>query len=487
MTSKSGYTGVKNRQIPEQKSAPLNYEDDKLQPWLHVVELVQGASTYDEFKKATFETMQSLLGCKVIAIVLVDPTTGAFSENSQLLVAGGMRNPRNSNAGHDLVRMAEQICILTQESPWVTFNQLAATEYKSLGRMYGSGAGAPIRPAAVPGGVSQSIGAVIALWDLSSKDVVTAIQITQMLPDYARLYLKIPGNLMLRQFVWTQSDKMLPVEEKVKKFARTNFHVFLLGERGTGKTALASEIHRQSGRPQGLFWAIPCSSYSSDVLEVVFFGCKEGAYTDAKQDQIGVFEAYDNGTVFLDEIGSTSPSTQEKLLHFLQTGVFTRYGDTYPRRSNARLIFATNESLHELIQPLSPGGRPRVRRDFLDRIVHLSIVLPPLDERGAKDIETLARSFLDRCNRDHGVTIEFAPNAIMKLARVRFGCANIHLLEKYVKLAFALAFSGQKKEITDGDFVVAVENARQAQIWAPRIDTEWVNQEEEDHESFFKG
>lgn len=449
---------------------PLNYEDTEdrnLQPWLKIGTLAKSASTFDEFAKSTLEFMVPLLKCKAIA-VFYDPSGEGISETS-LCQAYEMRDIKNTKAGKELVKMAQQVNCLPPDTPIIRFDNLGKSQFTSLARMYGCAFGAPIRLETVIGLTPLPSGAVIALWDTPYTNVMPAIQITEMLPNYANYYLKLPISSMLRPFIWTRSSQMMAVEDKVKKFAKTMFHIFILGERGTGKTALASEIHRQSGRPHSLFFAIPCSAYSSDVLEVVLFGCKKGAYTGADAERRGIFEDYDNGTVFLDEIGNIAPKTQEKLLHFLQTGIYTRYGDTVTKRSNTRLIFATNESLKDLAQ-IKSDGSPRLRKDFLDRIVSLSIVLPPLDDRSPEDKKILAQAFLDRCNSSHSVNIDYTENALNKLSSPYsyYGCANIHRLEKYVEIAFAYAFSENRTNISDGDIELAMGNIQSAWEWEPR-------------------
>jgi len=454
-----------------------DYEDNPLQKWLKIKESVSGVSDIQEFSDKTFEHLLDLCLCKDIIIGYDE--TGSKLSPSSIFYAHGMRGLPNTDddrrkgfpktkAGKDIIRLANVIAASSSDKEWIPFEDLPRnTEFSGLGRMYGSAVGAPIRFRQVKGIGTQCYGAVIVLWGRERRQVPPVSQITQMLPDYARLCLQIKACTLLQPFVWSPSSKMETIRADVEEFARTQFSILILGERGTGKTALASEVHRLSGRQIDLFWQIPCSTYCSDLLEVILFGCKKGAYTGAESDRPGVFEIYDGGTVFLDEIANTAITTQQKLLHFLQTKTYTRYGDSVPRESKVRLIFATNESLKVLGKPIGEGFA-RVRLDFLERIKGPTVVMPTLDERKSTDVYILANHFLTLFNRQHGSSLVFSDDAMKMLKSIEYGPGNIHVLEKYIQLAYAFALHAGNREIADGDIVRAESNREKIRDWEPR-------------------
>lgn len=174
-----------------------------------------------------------------------------------------------------------------------------------------------------------------------------------------------------------------------KKVALTDTNVLLLGETGTGKEVFAQAIHQGSNRKNKNFIALNCSTFSKDILESELFGHRQGAFTGAVADQKGLIEEANGGTLFLDEIGEMPLELQAKLLRILETGEFTRLGDTKPARSDFRLIAATNKDLQK------ESDEHRFRSDLFYRLNVFQIQLPALRER-VKDIETLARHFVQQ-------------------------------------------------------------------------------------------
>jgi transcriptional regulator with PAS, ATPase and Fis domain len=173
----------------------------------------------------------------------------------------------------------------------------------------------------------------------------------------------------------------------LEKVAATEANVLVLGENGTGKEVFARALHQQSKRAQGPFVHVDLGAISESLFESELFGHKKGAFTDAREDRAGRFEAAQGGTLFLDEIGNLSPPLQAKLLTALQSRVVTRVGSNQPLQIDVRLVCATNMPLYEMV------GSQRFRQDLLYRINTVEITLPPLRER-QEDIPLLLRHFM---------------------------------------------------------------------------------------------
>lgn len=171
-----------------------------------------------------------------------------------------------------------------------------------------------------------------------------------------------------------------------RKVAPTDTSVLLTGETGTGKEVFAQAIHRSSARAGKPFLALNCSAFSHDILESELFGHRAGAFTGAGKDKRGLLEEANGGTLFLDEIGEMPVELQAKLLRALETGEFIPVGDTKPRRTDVRLLSATNRDL------LTESESGHFRADLYYRLAVFQIQLPPLRER-RRDIGPLARHF----------------------------------------------------------------------------------------------
>lgn len=182
------------------------------------------------------------------------------------------------------------------------------------------------------------------------------------------------------------SEAMLALYSELRRVAPTNASVLIQGESGTGKDLLACTIHRLSPRREKHFVALDCGAIPESLLESELFGHKKGAFTGAFADKPGLFEEATEGSVFLDEITSASPSVQSKLLRVLQEGEIRRLGENKPRKVDVRVICATNRDLEEEVKT------KRFRRDLYYRLKVVSLKIPPLRERGS-DILLLAEHF----------------------------------------------------------------------------------------------
>ncbi len=187
------------------------------------------------------------------------------------------------------------------------------------------------------------------------------------------------------------SPAMRRVADLITKVAPTDSTVLLLGESGTGKEVMANTIHQISPRRDQAFIAINCAALPENILESELFGHVKGAFTGAKTDKVGLFEAADGGTLFLDEIGDMALSAQAKLLRVLQSGEIRRVGETVTRLIDVRILAATNKNL---VQDVT---EKRFREDLYFRLNVFQIVIPPLRERGDA-LQNLTKEFLKQFN-----------------------------------------------------------------------------------------
>jgi two-component system nitrogen regulation response regulator GlnG len=171
--------------------------------------------------------------------------------------------------------------------------------------------------------------------------------------------------------------------------------VLLLGETGTGKELVARAIHQYSTRAAKPFLAVNCAALSESLLESELFGHERGAFTGADQRRIGKFEQVSGGTIFLDEIGDMTLSTQAKSLRLLQQQQFERLGGNATIQTDVRIIAATNKDLKAMVE------KGEFRQDLYYRLSGFTIPLPPLRER-AEDIPAIANHLLVRLGKQYG-------------------------------------------------------------------------------------
>jgi two-component system NtrC family response regulator len=199
------------------------------------------------------------------------------------------------------------------------------------------------------------------------------------------------------------------VIDLAKKVSKTDSTVLLTGETGTGKEVFAQAIHENSNRAGKSFVALNCSTFSKEILESELFGHKQGAFTGATKDKKGFIEEANCGTLFLDEIGEMPLELQAKLLRVLETNEYIQIGDTTPRKSNFRLIAATNRDLK------SESNEHRFRSDLYFRLNIFEIKIPPLRER-IKDIAPLTSYFVEEFSlRGNMKTLTIDPDFLHKL------------------------------------------------------------------------
>lgn len=230
----------------------------------------------------------------------------------------------------------------------------------------------------------------------------------------------------------------------ISRVAPTNAPVLITGESGTGKELIAEAIHRQSKRANGPFVKVNLGGISSTLFESEMFGHKKGSFTDAKADRIGRFELAKGGTIFLDEIGELSLASQVKLLRVLQDQTYEVLGDSHTRRTDVRVVCATNADLQAMVKEHT------FREDLFYRINLINLRLPPLRER-REDIPLLVEHFLREACRANNIPVVAASHeAIAYLQTLPFP-GNIRELKNLVERAL-LMHDPKSDQLTAADF-----------------------------------
>ncbi|HUA76515.1 MAG TPA: sigma 54-interacting transcriptional regulator [Acetobacteraceae bacterium] len=242
--------------------------------------------------------------------------------------------------------------------------------------------------------------------------------------------------------VVTRSPAMEAVLSLVGKVVDSAIPVLVLGETGTGKEVIARLLHTASPRRKGPFVAQNCAALPAHLLESELFGYRKGAFTGAQNDKKGLFDIAAGGTLFLDEIGDMPAELQTKLLRILQDGEVRPLGAVAGKRSDARIVTATNVDLRARV------AEGRFREDLYYRIAAFPIILPPLRER-AEDIVLLARHFVAAMKDAHAKDIRgFTPAARDALGRYSFP-GNVRELKNIVERAVILCAPGAAIDVKE--------------------------------------
>lgn len=228
-----------------------------------------------------------------------------------------------------------------------------------------------------------------------------------------------------------QCPKMMDVFDLVRRISPTTINVLVTGESGTGKELIARAIHAQSQREGKAFMAINCGGLPDNLVESELFGYRKGAFTGADRPKKGLLEIAHGGTVFLDEVGELSASTQVKLLRAVQERCFIPLGGTEEIHTDVRIIAATNRPVEAWVK------EGKFREDLFYRLSGVIVHLPPLRERG-RDILLLAEHFLKQACRDQKRALKgFSPEAMDKLLRYHYP-GNVRELENILERSVAL-------------------------------------------------
>jgi len=231
-----------------------------------------------------------------------------------------------------------------------------------------------------------------------------------------------------------QSTSMRKVLATVEKVAKTEANVLILGENGTGKELIARAIHRASSRKDEVFISVDLGAISETLFESELFGFKKGAFTDAKEDRAGRFEAANKGTIFLDEIGNLSFNLQSKLLSVVQNRKVVRLGTNKEIPIDVRLICATNMPLYQMV------NENKFRQDLLYRINTVELMLPALRER-VDDIPLLAEHFLTIYCKKYKMPLKRINPTTFKRLEKHTWPGNIRELQHAVERAVILSES----------------------------------------------
>jgi DNA-binding NtrC family response regulator len=273
---------------------------------------------------------------------------------------------------------------------------------------------------------------VLAALNVAWKLRMSSLRAAALKNDNRQLKREI--NRSGKKIVPGASPTMINVMNIVRKVASTDANVLITGENGTGKELVAREIHNLSGRTSELMVTVDMGSITETLFESELFGHVRGAFTDAREDRKGKFEAADNGTLFLDEIGNLSQQSQAKLLSVLQNRQVVRVGSNRPVPVNIRLICATNRNLIQMVR------EGIFREDLFYRINTIMIEVPPLRDR-VDDIPVLANYFLkvngERYDKNY---LKFSTHALEKLANHDWP-GNVRELQHAIEKAVILCDS----------------------------------------------
>ncbi|MGH1363169.1 MAG: sigma-54 interaction domain-containing protein [Calditrichia bacterium] len=222
-----------------------------------------------------------------------------------------------------------------------------------------------------------------------------------------------------------KSPAMQRVAQNISRVLDNDITVLIQGETGTGKEVIARTIHFNCLRKEKRFVAQNCGALSDNLLESELFGHKKGAFTGAVEDKIGLFEAANDGTIFLDEISETSSALQLRLLRVLEDGMIRRVGDTKDRKVNIRVLAASNRDLLEQVE----AGN--FREDLYYRLNVFPITLPPLRER-REDITALVQFFIKEFNEELKKDVSSISSSALHELTQRNWKGNIRQLRNHI-------------------------------------------------------
>jgi DNA-binding NtrC family response regulator len=238
------------------------------------------------------------------------------------------------------------------------------------------------------------------------------------------------------------------VLDTVRQIAPTDATILITGESGTGKELVASAIHNNSRRSKGPFIKVHCAALTDTLLESELFGHEKGSFTGAAARKRGRFELADGGTIFLDEIGEISQTTQVKLLRVLQEHEFERVGGEETLKVDIRVITATNKDLHFEVE------QGRFREDLFYRLNVINLHIPPLRER-KEDIPLLINHFINLYSGRHGKQAVQISLKALKLMENYIWKGNIRELQNLVENLIVMS---KGVEITPDDLPAAIRN-----------------------------
>jgi DNA-binding NtrC family response regulator len=259
---------------------------------------------------------------------------------------------------------------------------------------------------------------------------------------------------VLKSMVLGESEAMKNLFTIISKVAATDANILILGENGTGKEVIAKAIHDQSLRKDNAFVSVDMGAITETLFESELFGHKKGAFTDAKEDRPGRFEAAHKGTLFLDEIGNLSLSLQSKLLTALQRREIVRLGSNQPTPVDIRLVCATNMPLYEMVE------NNEFRQDLLYRINTVELRLPALRER-VEDIPLLANHFIEYYSQKYKKEVKKLSEAALRKLQKYHWPGNVRELQHAIERAVIMS---DEPEFETGDFLFLLEKHESAEM-----------------------
>ena len=278
--------------------------------------------------------------------------------------------------------------------------------------------------------------------------VARALENRELRQEVHRLRHELAESCGLDNII-AHSPKMLSVLEVLQQVADSRANVLITGESGVGKDLFARALHYRSRRRSGPFVAVNCAAIPETLLESELFGHRRGAFTDARQGKVGLFQAADQGSIFLDEIGEMPISLQPKLLRVIETKRLRPVGATDETAIDVRIIAATNARLDDAI------AQGRFRADLYYRIATVSLAIPPLRER-SEDTPVLLRHFLARACTEAGKPIPTIGDEAMECLLKYSWPGNIRELQNAVEYAVILC---RHNQIALGDLPAKVRGS----------------------------
>ncbi|MCP4023576.1 MAG: PAS domain-containing protein, partial [Desulfobacteraceae bacterium] len=245
---------------------------------------------------------------------------------------------------------------------------------------------------------------------------------------------ELSASVSIQDMVST-SNAMKGIFNILPQISESDSTVLIEGETGTGKELMARAIHNMSHRKDAPFIAINCGALPDTLLESELFGYKKGAFTNAVKDKPGQFSLANGGTIFLDEIGDTSPAFQVRILRVLQEREFTPLGGVEKEKTDIRILAATNKDLATLVK------EDKFRQDLYYRINVIGLKLPPLRGR-MEDIPFLVERFISKLNMRQNKYIQGIDKDVLQTFMAHDFPGNIRELENIIEHAFVLGSEG---------------------------------------------
>ena len=241
------------------------------------------------------------------------------------------------------------------------------------------------------------------------------------------------------------SKEIMNVKDLIFKISPTNAKVLILGPNGAGKELVARQIHTNSLRNDGPFIEVNCAAIPSELIESELFGHIKGSFTSAHKDRTGKFEAANNGTIFLDEIGDMSLSAQSKVLRAIQENKIQKVGSEKDIHVNTRVIAATNKNISDLIE------KNKFREDLYHRISVIELIVPPLNKR-KEDIPLLIEHFISILSSQYENKRIFIDETGMKKMKSYDWKGNVRELRNVVERLFILSDNDQISDVEVNKF-----------------------------------